>query len=62
MMKNYGIPVASEGWTFIIPLAVITALLFVFGWKNTGIVLLALTLFVLFFFRDPERNGPRREQ
>ncbi len=59
MMKNYGIPVAAEGWPFILPLAVITALLFVFGWKNTGYVSLVLTLFVLFFFRDPEREVPR---
>lgn len=59
MMKNYGIPVASEGWPFIIPLAVVTALLFALGWKNTGIVTLVLTLFVLFFFRDPERNVPQ---
>jgi len=55
MMKNYGIPVASEGWPFIIPLAVVTAILFAFGWRNTAFVALALTLFVLFFFRDPER-------
>jgi phosphatidylserine decarboxylase len=58
MMKNYGIPVASEGWPFIIPLAIVTALLIAFGWKNTGVVMLALTLFVLFFFRDPERLVP----
>ncbi len=56
MMKNYGIPVAAEGWPFILPLAAGTALLFVFGWKNTAVVALALTLFVLFFFRDPERT------
>jgi phosphatidylserine decarboxylase len=59
MMKNYGIPVASEGWPFIIPLAIITALLFAFGWKNPGVILLVLTLFVLFFFRDPERTVPQ---
>ncbi len=58
MMKNYGMPVASEGWPFIIPLAIITGLLFAFGWKNTAIVSLVLTLFVLFFFRDPERTIP----
>jgi phosphatidylserine decarboxylase len=58
MMKNYGIPVASEGWPFIVPLAIITALLFAFGWKSTGVVMLVLTLFVLFFFRDPERTVP----
>jgi len=58
MMKNYGIPVAAEGWPFIIPLAIVTALLFALGWKNTGIAALVLTLFVLFFFRDPERTLP----
>jgi phosphatidylserine decarboxylase len=58
MMKNYGIPVASEGWPFILPLAIVTVLLFVFGWKNTGFVALVSTLFVLFFFRDPERVAP----
>ncbi len=61
MMKNYGIPVAAEGWPFIIPLAMVTALLFALGWKNAGVVLLVLTLFVLFFFRDPERAVPPGE-
>lgn len=58
MMKNYGIPVASEGWLFIGPLAVVTALLFAFGFRAPGYVALILTLFVLFFFRDPERVVP----
>jgi phosphatidylserine decarboxylase len=61
MMKNYGIPVAAEGWPFILPLAIVTALLFAFGWKNVGSVSLVLTLFVLFFFRDPERRLPEGE-
>jgi phosphatidylserine decarboxylase len=61
MMKNYGIPVAAEGWPFILPLAAVTALLFVFGWKNVGYVFLVLTLFVLFFFRDPERAVPEEK-
>jgi len=61
MMKNYGIPVAAEGWPFILPLAVVTALLFALGWRNTGAVVLVLTLFVLFFFRDPERSVPGGE-
>lgn len=58
MMKNYGIPVAAEGWPFILPLAAVTALFFAFGWKQPAWVLLVLTLFVLFFFRDPERAVP----
>jgi len=59
MMKNYGIPLAAEGWPFIVPLAVLTVLLFIFGWANAAVVLLLLTLFVVFFFRDPERTVPR---
>jgi phosphatidylserine decarboxylase len=58
MMKNYGMPVAAEGWPFIIPLAIVTAVLFAFDWKNTALVSLVLALFVLFFFRDPERTVP----
>jgi phosphatidylserine decarboxylase len=58
MMKNYGIPVAAEGWPFILPLAAVTVLCFLFGWKHLGYVALALSLFVLFFFRDPERTIP----
>ncbi len=59
MMKNHGIPVAAEGWPFIIPLAVLTAVLYALGWKNTAHLSLVLSLFVLFFFRDPERVVPR---
>jgi phosphatidylserine decarboxylase len=58
MMKNYGIPVASEGWPFILPLAAITILCFMLGWKYPAWTLLVVTLFVLFFFRDPERPAP----
>jgi phosphatidylserine decarboxylase len=58
MMKNYGIPVAAEGWPFILPLAAVTVLCFLFGWKHMGYVAFAFSLFVLFFFRDPERTIP----
>jgi len=58
MMKNYGFPIASEGWPFILPLAAITIVAFLLGWKSPGYAFLALTLFVLFFFRDPERTVP----
>jgi phosphatidylserine decarboxylase len=59
MMKNYGIAVAAEGWPFILPLAALTGVLFALGWRNTAIVALVLTLFVLFFFRDPQRPVPQ---
>jgi len=57
-MKDNRIPVAVEGWPFILPLAICTSLLFIFGWVITGFILLTLTLFVLFFFRDPKRTVP----
>lgn len=58
MMKNYGIPIAAEGWPFIIPLAIVIVLLFSLGWRNAALVSLVLTLFVVYFFRDPERAIP----
>jgi phosphatidylserine decarboxylase len=58
MMKGNKMPVANEGWIFILPFAVITALLFIFSWNCIGFVALAITLFILFFFRDPERTIP----
>ncbi len=58
MMKNYGMPVAAEGWPFIVPLVAITALFFVLGWKYPAWIVLVLAVFVLFFFRDPERKVP----
>jgi phosphatidylserine decarboxylase len=58
MMKNCRIPVAAEGWPFILPIAIFTMLSFVVGWKSTGFMSLLLILFILFFFRDPERSVP----
>ena len=60
-MKNYGIPVASEGWIFIVPVAIVTIILFALGWRTPGYVALVLTVFVLFFFRDPDRTIPPGE-
>jgi phosphatidylserine decarboxylase len=56
MMKKYTIPVAAEGWVFILPLAGATAMLIASNWTWAGFVTLVFTLFVLFFFRDPDRT------
>jgi phosphatidylserine decarboxylase len=52
------LPVAREGWPFILPLLgaalLALALIPVVGW-----VLLALAAFVAYFFRDPERQIPQ---
>ena len=51
-------PIASEGFIFIFPLVAVTLLLFAFGWGKLAFFTLAVTAFVVFFFRDPERVTP----
>lgn len=58
------IPIVADGYRFIIPLAIITAVLFAFA--VLPLIWLAclsglLLLFVLNFFRDPERVIPNEE-
>ncbi|HOW57149.1 MAG TPA: phosphatidylserine decarboxylase family protein [Smithellaceae bacterium] len=54
-------PIAIEGLKITIPLAVLTILLFFAGWQIAGLILLAITVFMLFFFRDPDRAIPQGE-
>ncbi|MEN6360683.1 MAG: phosphatidylserine decarboxylase family protein [Smithella sp.] len=61
MINKTGIPIALEGLKLIIPLAVLTIVFFLLQWTIAGFVSLALTLFVLFFFRDPLRVVPPGE-
>jgi phosphatidylserine decarboxylase len=53
--------IAREGFPFIIPLAGATLLAFVVGFKGVSLVLLVVTLFVVWFFRNPQRNTPEKE-
>lgn len=48
--------VAKEGFPFIFGLAMPSAICLALGFPWIGGVLLALALFVAFFFRDPRRN------
>jgi len=51
------LPVAREGLPFIIPELIITILMFYWGIAPAGMFLGLITLFTIYFFRDPERTG-----
>ncbi|MDI9479367.1 MAG: phosphatidylserine decarboxylase family protein [Syntrophomonadaceae bacterium] len=51
--------VALEGWVFIAVPALLSLACFVIGWKTAGVVLAMVSLFCLFFFRNPPRTIPQ---
>jgi phosphatidylserine decarboxylase len=50
--------IAPEGYPFVIATAVATTSVFIFGGTLVSLPLLVVTLFMLHFFRDPERRIP----
>ncbi len=57
-MKEPRIPVALEGYPFIVFAAFVTLVAAILGYTLFAAAALALTAFILFFFRDPERVSP----
>ena len=55
-------PVAKEGMIFILPLAAITVFLWSLRFPIPAGFFSLLTLFVIYFFRDPERSIPPEEK
>jgi phosphatidylserine decarboxylase len=55
------VPVAKEGYPFIFAMAFATLLAGILAMKLVAGILLVATIFVLCFFRDPERLGPERD-
>jgi len=53
------IPFAPEGWRFIIPTAALMFITWALGWGLFSTVLFVLLLFMVNFFRDPERAVPQ---
>ncbi|HSY50563.1 MAG TPA: phosphatidylserine decarboxylase family protein [Thermoanaerobaculia bacterium] len=51
------VPFAPEGWLFLIPVLVLTAVALLIQWTIAAIVLGLLCLFLINFFRDPHRLG-----
>lgn len=53
------IPIAGDGYRFILPLLAATVVFFVLGWAAAATVALLGLMFVVNFFRDPERSIPQ---
>lgn len=52
------LPIAMPGVKFVVVAILFTGMFFYFGWLLTGILSLAVTVFITWFFRDPERVAP----
>jgi len=58
---NHNGYIAGEGFPFIIPMGGATLLAFLAGFKGISLVMLSVTLFVVWFFRNPQRNTPEKD-
>jgi len=58
-MQNRNQPIAKEGYPFIALFGFITLVFALLGWPCLTVQLLALTLFTVYFFRNPERVVPQ---
>lgn len=54
------LPLAAEGWIFILPVIILAALALLLQWYIAAIILGAVAAFLLNFFRDPARRGSER--
>jgi phosphatidylserine decarboxylase len=59
-LKTLLVPIHRAGWPFIAIFSLATALLFYF-FDNIGNLGIVLTLWCVYFFRDPERVTPTKE-
>ncbi len=60
-MRNENTPIAVEGYPFIVGAGFITLVLALISWKFLAVLGLCITLFIAFFFRNPERITPDDE-
>src|SRR5258707_6349437 len=59
MLRQVLAPIHPDGWKFIAIAAVVALILF-FVWLPAGWLALILTLWLVYFFRDPWRVTPAR--
>ncbi len=60
-MRNEKKPIAVEGYPFIAAAGFAALLFFILSWKWPAVVAVCLTLFIIYFFRNPERAVPADE-
>lgn len=48
----------KDGYRFVVPPLVLAIIAAAAGWRGVGVALLAVTLCIAYFFRDPERIAP----
>jgi phosphatidylserine decarboxylase len=58
IVSNRSGPISREGWLFILPLGVITIAIVLTGAVWAAVFFFLVTLFVAWFFRNPERKIP----
>lgn len=61
MTMNHNSIIAPEGLPFIAVAGIIAVLLFGLGFRTTACFALVLTLFIVWFFRNPERTIPANQ-
>jgi phosphatidylserine decarboxylase len=59
--RRTALPIAKEGYPFIIPMALASLLSGLMGWGYITAVCCGITLFVIYFFRNPARTPPSSE-
>jgi len=60
-MRNENTPIAVEGYPFIVLAGFVTMFFALLSWKIIAVIAFFLTLFITYFFRNPERNVPEDE-
>lgn len=60
-MPNKNQPIAREGYPFVILFGFVTLVFALLSWTILTLLLLCLTLFSVYFFRNPERVVPEGE-